>query len=112
MPESKTVGSGGEGTRSGVLENSNAGGIRILLSASREGMRLSGIGTLMDGRRGDGSKFRMLTGLIGSAPRVLGGLLAERTVGAALVFFEKTDRGLTEARLGEPSEMNSVGALE
>ena len=51
---SDSLGSWIEGEGSGVLENSKGAGIRILLSASSEGMRLSGKGRLLGGKRGDG----------------------------------------------------------
>ena len=85
---SASGGSGVEAGRSGVLENSKGGGMRILLSAPREGIKLSGIGSAALGRRGDGTAFWTLTGLIGSTfltlCALLCGLLVEGTVGGAL----------------------------
>ena len=61
-----SLGSWTEGASSGVLENSKGAGIRILLSESSEGMRLSGIGRLLRGKRGDGATLWTLLGLIWS----------------------------------------------
>lgn len=73
-----------EDGRSGVLENSKGGGMRILLSASREGMKLSGIGRAALARRGVGMTVWTVTGLIGSTfftlCAMLCGLLAEGTL--------------------------------
>jgi len=74
--------------RSGVLENSKGGGMRILLSAPREGMKLSGIGRAALASRGVGTTVWTLTGLIGSEfftlCATLCGLLVDGILGGAI----------------------------